>query len=242
MDVKKKEKGSKAMKKGENESKEKEDCMGSRDVGKDEWIKNRQKDRKEVIKVKERVKEEGNVCFYWNWVKKAGSNTSLCSVPRARLPRAHYWLQIEDFIDLSVQEHNRNTLWWTVLSHGHRCSAQSASTQAQSSSNSNGWGGHEVGGRESPEPQGVEDSLSLCALTQQISSQRSYCEPSRAHQSSASVLLRKTRDVGLKRCTQNISKFMLLQVELQMKAPKPAVPLTASRSNSACVAESSRVL
>lgn len=58
MDVKKKEKGSKAMKKGENESKEKEDCMGSRDVGKDEWIKNRQKDRKEVIKVKERRKRE----------------------------------------------------------------------------------------------------------------------------------------------------------------------------------------
>lgn len=103
-------------------------------------------------------------------------------------------------------------------------------------------GGHEVGGRESPEPQGVEDSLSLCALTQQISSQRSYCEPSRAHQSSASVLLTKTRDAGLNRCTQNISKFMLLQVELQMKAPKPAVPLMASRSNSACVVESSIAL
>lgn len=96
-------------------------------------------------------------------------------------------------------------------------------------------GGSWGGGRESPESQGAEDSLSLCALTQQISSQRSYCEPSRAHQSSASVLLRKTRDVGLNRCTQNISKFRLLQVELQMKAPKPAVPLTTSRSNSACV-------
>lgn len=31
--------------------------------------------KKETWTKKERVKEEGNVCFSWNWVKKAANNT-----------------------------------------------------------------------------------------------------------------------------------------------------------------------
>lgn len=183
---------------------------------------------------KERVKEEGN------GVKKSSEQHFLCSVPRARLPRItidHRLRILKICRCRNTTETPRDELSLLTATaaplnqrpHKHKAAAIQMG------------GGVMRWGQRVTRVTGVEDSLSLCALTQQISSQRSYCEPSRAHQSSASVLLRKTRDVGLNRCTQNISKFTLLQLQLQMKAPKPAVPLTASRSNSACVAENSIV-
>lgn len=110
------------------------------------------------------------------------------------------------------------------FSHGHRCPVQSASSQAQSNGNSEGWGG----GRMSPE---VEDPLPPPSTvpwpsTSPLKGLFVRAVESRDHQSSASTMFRKSIvvrrmwDVRVKyawhsscthRCTRNASRCMLVQ-------------------------------